>query len=649
MSPADQVWLDAPLTALQLWRDADGLRWRLNAAGVEWSRARCVADAEWAAAVAEWESGESGESGAQGAADGRMAVAGHEFGWRAVAQAEGRRLLWLTPAARVDPEPAERIAEREQALARRIQLVADAAGVGMWSIDSALDGSGERVEWNDHMFAIYGLDPAAGAPPTRQWMGELVDPLDRTRLADERRRAREAGASGFQIEFRVLRPDGGRRWVVCRNHREVRGGRSVQHGIHIDVTQQRATDLELRLQQQWLALATQTAGVGIWERDLAAGEVRWNEQMYRLRGLPADDRRLPRQIEAQLLEPEALAERGRRIDRHLQDGEPYVFEFAVHRSDGSVCWLASAGQAVRDEHGLPVRMVGLNWDVTERRRVDAALRDAQAAERASRAKSEFLARMSHELRTPLNAILGFAQLLQHDASARLGAVQRERLRHIRSAGAHLLALIDDVLDLSAVESGSMHLVPRPTAIDDAIGEVQQWLAPMAAAQGVTLHVMASGGRVQADARRLTQVMANLMSNAVKYNRRGGSAWVGARPAAVDGVDGWAITVRDHGRGLNEQQLARLFQPFARLGAERDGIEGRGIGLATAQHLVRHMAGRIDVRSAAGTGSEFSVWLPAAPAAGPPEAVRAGAAAPDRPRPSLRSEEHTSELQSPLNL
>lgn len=541
--------------------------------------------------------------------------------------------------AGVSLDQTERIAEREraQALARRIQLVADAAGVGVWSIDSTLDGGDERVEWNDHMFRIYGLDARSGAPPTRQWMGELVDALDRPRLAEERRRARQAGAAGFQIEFRVVRPDGERRWVVCRNHREVRGDRVVQHGIHLDVTQQRATDLELRLQQQWLTLAAESAGVGIWERDLTTNEVRWNEQMYRLRGLPVDDPRAARQIDEQLLEPEALAERGRRIRRHLEDGRPYAFEFAVHRPDGSVCWLASTGRAVRDERGVPVRMVGLNWDVTERRRAEAALRDMEAAERASRAKSEFLARMSHELRTPLNAILGFAQLLQHDAAARLDAVQRERLAHIRSAGAHLLALIDDVLDLSAVESGSMHLVLQPTAIDDAVGEVRRWLEPMAAAQGVVLHVMPSGGRVQADARRLTQVLANLMTNAVKYNRRGGAVWLGAHPAGVDGVDGWTIAVRDDGRGMSESQLARLFEPFDRLGAEREGIEGRGIGLATAHHLVQHMGGRIHVRSAPGAGSEFSVWLPAAAPAAPPVTADAGVAAAtadERPRLSV---------------
>ena len=197
--------------------------------------------------------------------------------------------------------------------------------------------------------------------------------------------------------------------------------------------------------------------------------------------------------------PEALAERRERIQRHLQDLEPYAYEFEVRWPDGSVHWLASTGRALHDDSGRPVRMVGLNWDVTQRRRAEAALRDAEAAERASRAKSEFLARMSHELRTPLNAMLGFAQLLQHDLQGRLEAPQRERLQRIGSAGQHLLSLIDELLDLSAAEAGSLPLALQPVALDDSVDEVCQWVAPQAAEQQVSLQAQPGGALVLADA------------------------------------------------------------------------------------------------------------------------------------------------------
>jgi PAS domain S-box-containing protein len=517
---------------------------------------------------------------------------------------------------------------RAQALAQRIQMVADAAGVGVWTIESAADGKPEHVEWNAQMFHIYGLSADGPAPPVGEWMSQRVHENDRERVADERRRARRAGRRDFETEFRVVRPDGSLRWVVCRSHQEQRGGRSLLHGIHLDLTQQRALGEELRLQEHWLKLAAQMAGVGIWDRDMATGTIRWEAQMYRLRGLQPDDPRTPREIDQQMLSPQALKERWQRIERHLIDTEAYEYEFEVCWPDGSMHWLVSTGHAVRDGDGRATRMVGLNWDITQRKRAEAALRDAEAAERASRAKSEFLARMSHELRTPLNAMLGFAQLIEHDGGARLDALQRERLARVRSAGTHLLSLIDEVLDLSAVEAGSLPVSLQPIALDEAIEEVRQWLAPAAAERELSLRVETSDAWVRADARRLRQILANLMSNAIKYNLHGGQVSLAARRLVVDGAPGWELGVRDTGRGLSAEQQAHLYEPFNRLGAEREGIEGRGIGLMTVHHLVRLMGGRLQVHSRLGEGSEFRVWLPlaAAPVAAPPRPGEGAAAA-----------------------
>jgi PAS domain S-box-containing protein len=536
--------------------------------------------------------------------------------------AEGR----VVALAGVSLDQTAQIAEREraQALAQRIQLVADASGVGVWTIDNPGEGEAERVEWNTQMFRIYGLPENGSAPPLSEWMGSRVHAQDRARVADERRRARQSGRADFETGFRIVRPDGTLRWVVCRSHRGLRDGRSVLHGIHLDVTRQREQDQTLRAQEQRLQLATQMAGVGIWERDLDSGTVIWEEQMYRLRGLSSDDPRTPQQIDEALVPPEALAERRMRIQRHLQDLEPYAYEFEVRWPDGSVHWLASTGRAQHDDSGKPVRMIGLNWDVTQRRRAEAALRDAEAAARANRAKSEFLARMSHELRTPLNAMLGFAQLLQHDLDERLEPAQRERLARIGSAGQHLLSLIDELLDLSAAEAGSLPLALQPVALDDSIDEVCQWVAPMAAAQQVSVQALPGAAWVLADPRRLRQVLANLLTNAIKYNRRGGHVTLGLQRVLHEQAAGWELSVRDSGRGLSEEQLAHLYEPFNRLGAEREGIEGRGIGLVTARQLVQLMGGRMHVQSRPGVGSEFRFWLPEAPAEArrPPAATAA---------------------------
>jgi CheY-like chemotaxis protein/nitrogen-specific signal transduction histidine kinase len=272
-------------------------------------------------------------------------------------------------------------------------------------------------------------------------------------------------------------------------------------------------------------------------------------------------------------------------------------------------------------------MVGLNWDITQRKRAEDALRDKLAAERASRAKSEFLARMSHELRTPLNAVLGFAQLMLHDGDARLDALQIDRVSRIRAAGAHLLSLIEDVLDLASIEAGTLTVQSAPTSLDEAFDEVRQWVAPMAARRQVGLHLQHSGAVVLGDARRVRQILANLMTNAVKYNHVGGQVWVSAQLRDEAGVAGWALSVRDNGRGLSQEQQAHLFEPFNRLGAEREDIEGRGLGLMTVHHLTQLLGGRLCVQSRPGEGSEFSLWLPSAThgtPAGPAVAVAVAA-------------------------
>jgi hypothetical protein len=223
--------------------------------------------------------------------------------------------------------------------------------------------------------------------------------------------------------------------------------------------------------------------------------------------------------------------------------------------------------------------------------------------------------MSHELRTPLNAVLGFAQLLELDRAEPLGADQRRRVRLIREAGEHLLRMIGDLLDLTRIEAGKLPVqidaVPLPALAEEAL----ELMRPQAAAAQVRLTLLpaAAAPAAQADRLRLRQVLLNLLGNAVKYNRPGGSVELEiASAAAEDGSPQVTLHVRDNGHGIAEADLPRLFEPFNRLAQARSGIEGSGIGLAVTRALVLLMHGRIDVRSEPGRGSTFSVTLPAAP-------------------------------------
>jgi CheY-like chemotaxis protein/two-component sensor histidine kinase len=229
------------------------------------------------------------------------------------------------------------------------------------------------------------------------------------------------------------------------------------------------------------------------------------------------------------------------------------------------------------------------------------------AERANAAKSEFLSRMSHELRTPLNAVLGFGQLLELDP---LSEAQRDAVQHILRGGRHLLEMIDDVLDISRIETDQLDVALEPVSVNGLLRETIGLLGPMAAAARieVSLHIepAAPERQVLADRRRLRQVMLNLLSNAIKYNRSPGWVRLGWR---TPGDGRLLLWVQDSGIGITERDLPRLFVPFDRFGDRSGEVEGSGIGLALSRRLVEVMDGTLSVESRLGEGSTFTVSLP----------------------------------------
>lgn len=230
----------------------------------------------------------------------------------------------------------------------------------------------------------------------------------------------------------------------------------------------------------------------------------------------------------------------------------------------------------------------------------------EAAERANQAKSEFLSSMSHELRTPMNAILGFAQILEYEDS--LTEDQRDSVHEISKAGRHLLHLINEVLDLSKVESGHVDLSIEPVELHPLVDECQSLIGPLAEERGISL-AMPVLPRLfaRADRVRLKQVLINLLSNAIKYNRPGGGVRLYVQRAVPGEI--LRIAVADTGLGIAPERLGELFQPFSRLDAERGEVEGTGIGLTITRRLVEMMGGSVGVESKVGAGSTFWVDLP----------------------------------------
>lgn len=255
------------------------------------------------------------------------------------------------------------------------------------------------------------------------------------------------------------------------------------------------------------------------------------------------------------------------------------------------------------------------WQLTQtaRRQLDDLEAAKRQAEIANHAKSEFLSRMSHELRTPLNAVLGFGQLLELEP---LSDKQEDAVRHILSGGRHLLDLINEVLDIARIEAGRMSLSVEPVALSEMLRDMLALVGPLARQRQVRLinEVNPQANLfLRADRQRLKQVLLNVFSNAIKYNRQSGEVRVAARQ--VDEFDTAApqvvLEITDTGIGMQETELAKLFTPFERLGAEGSAIEGTGLGLSLAKRLIEIMDGTIEVRSEPGVGTTFTLKLQAA--------------------------------------
>ena len=282
-------------------------------------------------------------------------------------------------------------------------------------------------------------------------------------------------------------------------------------------------------------------------------------------------------------------------------------EFIMQRLDGSRISVIANFAPLRDDRGEISGVISCFYDITERKQSELMLRNAMdAAQKADRAKSEFLSSMSHELRTPLNAILGFAQLIESGVPAPTTTQQRN-LEQILKGGWYLLALINEILDLALIESGKVTVVPELVVLADVMLECRAMIDPQAQQRRIRLIFprFENPCFVKADQIRLKQVLINLLVNAIKYNTPGGTVAVECTQSPPDSM---RISVRDTGAGLAPDQIAQLFQPFNRLGQETGAEEGTGIGLVVAKRLIELMGGTIGVNSAVGVGTVFWIEL-----------------------------------------
>jgi PAS domain S-box-containing protein len=521
---------------------------------------------------------------------------------------------------------------RTEALKRRFELAAHSAGIGHWVLEKGAD----RGVWSERLREAFGLPADAPVPCWDDLLRDHIHPEDRGQVGQEFSNWVRSGGESHTWALRALRPDGTVRHLVTHSLIEKDGPTPLLFGVVIDVTQRQEAERALRSALERAALAARGAGLATWEIDQQTGQVFWDEQMWLLRGHPPQQRAMTDAERMACVHPDDRSLIYSRLAFAMNNGLPFEQEFRVVWPDGQVRWLATRSVAMRDEHTGAQRRIGVNWDTTDKRSAEAARRERELALGESQAKSKFLARMSHELRTPLNAVLGFSQLLlaEETGGDPASASRRRRVDHIHAAGRHLLRLINDVLDLSSLESGELHLTLTPVALAPLVAQTLPLLGTLGDDRAVTLVLGALDFTVMADETRLRQALLNLLTNALKYNRPGGQVKVEALAEGPEVV----LRVSDTGQGMRDDQLRHLFEPFNRLGRRSDGSagsEGTGIGLAIVKALMERMGGAVRVQSQPGVGSVFELRLagsapavaePARAAEPPAAAAVAGAGA-----------------------
>lgn len=421
----------------------------------------------------------------------------------------------------------------------------------------------------------------------------------------------------FEQKFRVKLNKRGVRWVsVIANPESQEAGSILWHGHLLDVTEQIELQETLKQNEERFNLAIEATDAGVWDWDMVHDVVQFSDQWKIMLGYK--DHEIENTFDAwrKLWHPEDVAHIETSIERYLKhETENYEVVHRLKHKSGSYRWIMTRGRILTDEHGLPLRWIGTNIDITDRKVIEQMLEEnnrllkqAQLeAESANKLKTYFLANISHEIRTPMNAILAYAYLLSKE---QLSSSQLNKIQNITRSGEHLLQLINDILDMSVIESGKQKLVISTFKLHEVIEDVRSMLEHQAINKSLNfifIHNVPKYVLVKGDVSKLRQILINLGNNAIKFTEKGEvRIQIESSSLNLNSLN-LKICISDSGPGIDEANVQHIFQPFVR-NAKHEKTEGTGLGLAITKNYVDMMNGQIRVQNNEVGGADFCVDL-----------------------------------------
>jgi two-component system, sensor histidine kinase and response regulator len=483
-----------------------------------------------------------------------------------------------------------------------MEQMSQLARIGAWEVDLV----NQKINWSDMTKEIHEVDKDY-EPDLDTAINFYKEGESRNKIEKLIEKSMSAGTP-YNEELQLVTAKGNEIWVAAKGESEFKDGECVRmFGSFQDISQKKETEQALVAQNRRFSLAADSAGIGVWEYDIENETLKWDDWMFELYGIQKESFSGAIDAWENGVHKEDAQEAARVLQNSIDTGDKFQLQFRIVWPDGTIRYLKAAAMVLKNEQHQSSRLIGVNYDVTDRVENEQALTQAKlAAEAGAKAKNEFLASMSHEIRTPMNGVIGMLDLL---INSDLNEEQQHRANIAQSSASSLLHLINDILDFSKIDADKLDLEEVSFDLEKMLSELVESFAVQVQAKNIDLivdTVDVSAHRIIGDSSRIRQILTNLISNAIKFTHHG-EVLVTAALTSLD-EDSWQLKtqVKDSGIGIAPEKQSELFESFSQVDASTTReYGGTGLGLSIVKKLCVLMGGDITLTSDVGKGSCFT--------------------------------------------